>query len=273
MTKLNRFYRLLNILSIDVVLGAVCCAAWFADYFEVELRIYALICLGLTVWVIYTADHLLDAIKVKGEASTLRHKFHQEHFKELVTVLTVTCVIDFVLLFFLRTQVLHAGIFLICIVVVYLLLSRWLMYLKEIAVAVLYCGGVLLPALSLKESDIIGTDLFVLLSFFLTALINVIMFAWFDHALDIRDGNNSFSTKFGKDFTTKLLILLFVLQVVFLAILLINMSILSFVVFGSMNGILYILFLRADHFNRAEYYRLLGDAVFLIPALFLLVQR
>lgn len=271
MNKLYRFYRLLNILSIDVVLGAVCCAAWFANYFDVDLRAYAFICLGLTVWIIYSADHLMDAIKVTGEASTLRHRFHQEHFKWLVILLLLASVIDFVLLFFLRAQVLYAGIFLICIVMVYLLLSAWLIYLKEIAVASLYCGGVLLPTLSVKESGMVATDLFVMLCFFLTALINVIMFAWFDHESDIRDGSNSFSTKFGKDFTKKLLIILFGLQLIFLVILMSTNKSLSFLVFGSMNGILYLLFVRSAQFNRAEYYRLLGDAVFLIPALFLLI--
>jgi 4-hydroxybenzoate polyprenyltransferase len=271
MNKLNRFYRLLNILSIDVVLGAVCCAAWFANYFEVELKVYALICLGLTVWIIYSADHLMDAIKVKGKASTLRHRFHQEHLKILTILLLVASIIDFVLLFFLRAQVLHAGIFLICIVVVYLLLSRWLTYLKEIAVAGLYCGGVLLPALSLNESGIVAAELFVMLCFFLTALINVIMFAWFDHELDIRDGSKSFSTKFGKDFTRKLLIMLFVLQVISLVVLLVVKSFVPLILFASMNSILYVLFIRSGEFNKAEYYRLLGDAVFLIPALFLVI--
>lgn len=271
MNKLSRFYRLLNILSIDVALGAVCCAAWFASYFEVELRVYALICLGLTVWIIYSADHLMDAIKVKGEASTLRHRFHQEHFKWLTRLLLLAGVLDFVLLFFLRAQVVHAGIFLICIVMVYLLVSRWLTYLKEIAVAGLYCGGVLLPALSLKESGIVATDLVVMLCFFLTALINVIMFAWFDHELDIRDGSSSFSTKFGKDFTRKLLIIVFMLQLIFLVVLMVVNSVLPFILFTGMNSILYLLFIRSNEFNRFEYYRLLGEAVFLIPALFLLI--
>ncbi|HET9054064.1 MAG TPA: hypothetical protein VFM90_07820, partial [Cyclobacteriaceae bacterium] len=216
MNNLCRFYRLLNILSIDVALGAVCCGAWFAGYFGVTLKPYALICLGLTVWIIYSADHLLDAVKVKGVASTLRHRFHQKHFKVLVIMLLLAGTIDFALLFFIRARILQAGIFLISVVGVYLLLSRWLTYLKEIAVAVLYCGGVLLPALSLNETTLTVAHVFLILSFFLTALINVIMFTWFDHALDVQDGNHSFSTKFGRPFTRQLLIVLFVLQLIFL---------------------------------------------------------
>lgn len=271
MDKLIRFYRLLNILSIDVALGAVCCSAWFAHYFQVQLRVYALICLGLTVWIIYSADHLLDARKVRGEASTLRHRFHQQHFTELAIVLLIAGLIDFSLLFFIRAQVLHAGILLIGIVGVYLLMSRWLSYLKEIAVAGLYCGGVLLPALSLNQSAITTPELFVMLCFFLTALINVIMFAWFDHALDVQDGNHSFSTKFGQHFTRKLLIGLFIVQLILLAILFGIKCYFPFLVFGCMNGVLFLILAWSTNLRRLEYYRLPGDAVFLIPGMFLLI--
>lgn len=270
MAQLNRLYRLLNILSIDVALGAVCCAAWFAKYFQVELRIYALLCLGLTVWIIYSADHLLDARKVKGEASMLRHRFHQKYFKRIIIAWVIAGTLDFVLLFFLRAQVLHAGIFLICVVILYLLVSHGLKFLKEIAVAGLYCGGVLLPALSLRESSIMPADLLIILTFFLTALINVIMFAWFDHELDVQDGNNSFSIKFGKAFTRKLLVTLFGGQLILVFILLVIHSAVPAIVLGGMNGILYVLFSRSSKFHLAEYYRLLGDAVFLIPGVFLL---
>lgn len=270
MNKLERFYRLLNILSIDVVLGAVCCAAWFAKYFEIELRVYALMSLGLTVWIIYSADHLMDARKVTGEASTFRHRFHQDNFKFILIGWVFVCIADFILLFFIRAQVVYAGIFLICIIAIYLLVSHWLTFLKEIAVATLYCGGVLLPSLSLKASGIVAADFFVLLCFFLTALINVIMFAWFDHESDMRDGINSFSTKFGKGFTRNLLIVLFILQAVLLLVLIVVKSFLPLIVLASMNCILYVLFVRSAQFSRSEYYRLLGDAVFLIPAVLLL---
>lgn len=270
MVHLKRFYRLLNILSIDVVLGAVCCGAWFARYFGVELKVYALMSLGLTVWIIYSADHLLDAYKMKHEASTLRHRFHQKYFKQLSMMLLLAGIIDFVLLFFIRAQVLQAGVFLICVVGIYLLLNRWLTYLKEIAVATLYCGGVLLPALSLIETGLTRADVVLILCFFVTALINVIMFAWFDHDRDVQDGNNSFSTKFGKDFTRKLLIRLFTLQLILLVMLLIVKSFVPLLILAGMNGVLGLLFARAKEVGRDENYRLPGDAVFLIPGLFLL---
>lgn len=271
MNKLLKFYRLLNILSIDVALGAVCSGAWFAKYFDVQLRPYALIALGLTVWIIYTADHLLDAHKVKNEASTLRHKFHQTYFKTLVAFLVLACLLDFALLFFIRPQVLHAGVVLICIVAVYLLLNRWMSYIKEIAVAVLYCGGVMLPALSLETSGISTRHVIVIVCFFLTALINILMFSWFDFESDVRDGNNSFAVKFGKTFTKRFISILFVLQVALLLALSSGGDFTTLLMFATMNGILYLIFAASSRFNRLEYYRLAGDAVFLIPTVFLAI--
>lgn len=271
MDSLLKFYRLLNMLSIDVALGAVCCGAWFANYFNVQLRVYALICLGLTVWMIYTADHLLDARKIEGQASTLRHRFHQANFNLLTGFLLLAGIIDFTLLFFIRAQVIYAGILLLCFVVVYLLLNRWLNYVKEISVAVLYCGGVMLPALSLGTSTLNIPDVTVMLCFFFTALINIIMFSWFDHDSDVRDGYNSFSVKFGRIFTKKFLYALFTMQFILLILLVLYGNFEQALTLLLMNSILFLVFMQSIRFKQHEYYRLAGDVVFLIPTVFLVI--
>jgi 4-hydroxybenzoate polyprenyltransferase len=220
---------------------------------------------------IYTADHLLDAHKIKNEASTLRHKFHQQHFGILIGALILTGIIDFILLFFLRTQVIYAGIFLICLVTVYLLLNRWLSYVKEIAVGLLYCGGVMLPALSLRAFELNAMHVVVMICFFFTALINIMMFSWFDHNSDVRDGYNSFSVKFGKAFTRKFLIALFILQVILLLFLFFHRNFVVLIMLASMNSVLCLIFVRSEKFNKTERYRLAGDLVFLIPTFFIVI--
>ena len=59
-----RFYRFLNLISMDVAAGAMVCAAFFAPIFKMELRTDTLVSLGISVWIIYSADHLLDAYKL-----------------------------------------------------------------------------------------------------------------------------------------------------------------------------------------------------------------
>jgi 4-hydroxybenzoate polyprenyltransferase len=266
-----RFYRLMNILSLDVALGAVCCAAWFANHLNVQLRIYALICLGLTVWIIYTTDHLMDALKMKTDASTARHRFHQKHFKLLVIALLIAGVIDLSLLFSIRVQVLYAGFVLSGIVIIYLLLNRWLNFLKEFVVAIVYCGGVLLPAISLKSDVLAFADWILIAILFFTALINLLIFSWYETESDKQDGYNSFSIKFGTEFTRKLVTGLFIIQVLLLIVQgIISGELLPVLLLFVMNGTLFILFKSPENFKKVEKYRLWGDAIFLLPGLFLL---
>jgi hypothetical protein len=99
-----RYYRLLNILSIDIAVGAVICALYFSKIFEVEVRPYGLAALALTVWVIYTADHLRDARNILKRASSERHAFHQSHFGILLVLLICAVVADGVIIFLLSSS-------------------------------------------------------------------------------------------------------------------------------------------------------------------------
>src|SRR5882724_5927551 len=144
MDKLFRAYRLLNILSLDVAAGAIVSALFFAKIFQVVILPYGMISLGLTVWIIYTADHLIDAREIKQPASTERHRFHQRYFKPLFILLIIAGGIDATQLFFIRKTVFFEGLGLAFLIVVYFLLQRHLRFLKEIIGAVLYTGGVVL---------------------------------------------------------------------------------------------------------------------------------
>lgn len=271
MNSLLNFYKHLNTLSIDVALGAVCCCAWFAKLYHVDLRPYVFLALGLTVWIIYTADHLLDARKIKGEALTTRHRFHQQHFTVLTVLVAIFAVIDFGLIFFVRKQVLYAGIILGGIVLLYLVFTRVLSFLKETVVAVLYSGGVLLPVLSLWDWQMSISYPLIVVSFFITAWINLFLFAWFDHNIDKIHGYTSFSVQFGKYLTMLLLRGLFFIQVALIGtIALHNQMISAALMLFMMNAILFLLFVRPANTFLQDNYRLLGDAVFLIPAMFLL---
>src|SRR6476659_9916470 len=87
MHKLSRYYKLANILSLDVVAGAVICSIFFSQVFNTVIRVSGIISLALSVWIIYTVDHLLDARRITRQASTVRHRFHQKNQKILYSVL------------------------------------------------------------------------------------------------------------------------------------------------------------------------------------------
>lgn len=271
MNTAGRLYRVINALSIDVALGAACCAGWFATGFHVQLRPYAFFVLALTVWIIYTADHLMDAINIRKAASTYRHRFHQEHFKTFLMCVILAVILDLIFLFFVRLRILYAGLGLSAIVLLYLLVNRWLSFVKELVIACVYCLGVLLPVLALRGLPVSATELVWVASFFLTALINLIIFSAYDLQPDKADGYNSFVLTFGLTVTKRVLTILFFVQAMLIGGLLWARVWPAAGVLLAMNGVLFFLFFKPSYFVRPDAYRLYGDAIFMFPVVLLFV--
>jgi hypothetical protein len=271
MRHLIRLYRYLNLLSLDIAAGAVAGACYFARILEVQVRMYALASLGLTVWIIYTADHLLDARKIPGQASTERHRFHQRNFRTLLVAVILAALADFILILFIRKMVLYGGVLMLVIVSLYLLLNRRLARLKEVVVALLYCSGVLLPSLMVTTVALQRTDYILFLLFFTTALINLLMFSWFDREYDVADRHQSFVTLTGSRQTVVLLQTLFAVNAALCIYGLIwAPNGVAFTIPLTMNAVLALIFVFRRWFSRYDRFRLLGDAAFLLPFLYLL---
>jgi hypothetical protein len=271
MRNLLSYYRIFNILSLDIVAGSMLSALFFARIFDVVILPYGLIALGLTVWCIYTADHLRDAKNIKTKASTDRHRFHQKHFKTILIVLIVAVFINLVDIFFIRKQVLEWGLLLSISVCAYLIIQRYLRFLKEIFVAILYTCGVLLPSISVTSSQVSLHHLALIMQFALVALVNLLIFSWFDRVHDQKDKQTSFVMMLGEPITRSCIWTLLLLGLV-LGILqfFINRYFFPSVILFSMNLILMIIFIFRNSLGKNDRYRMLGDAIFLIPILYLL---
>jgi 4-hydroxybenzoate polyprenyltransferase len=258
-------YRFLNLLSIDIAAGAIACALFFARLLDVEMRVAAIVSLGLTVWIIYTVDHLMDAKKIEGRASTERHRFHQDHFKVLVLLTIIAILVNAILIFFIKRPVLYSGVVIIALIGFYLLLHTRLAFLKEVFVAMLYCVGVLLPSVAVTSVSLTTIHYLFSLAFFFAALINLLLFSWFDRERDKMDGRTSFVTHLGEQITIQTLYFLVI----------VNMMISIYLAIASSNQVaamvplLMTLALAAilrfrTSFAKDDRYRLLGDAVFLL---------
>lgn len=265
----GKLYRYINILSIDVALGAMLSAAFFVHLVGFTILPAGAASLGLTVWVIYTVDHLLDALKLKTLASTVRHRFHQVYFWEMVVAVMVVLTIISTLLFFIRTEIFQSGIILFVLVVVYLVVHRFLNYLKEFLVAVLYTGGVLIPALTRTASPLqflLSPECFI---FLIAALLNLLLFSWYEMKQDKVDGHPSFANYFGEQFTRNIIIILFTAQGILLVYLLSTHFGMESIILFAMNAVLALLIIFPNVFRQLERYRLVGDAIFLFPGLVL----
>lgn len=271
MGALIRFYRYFNLLSIDIAAGAVAGACFFASLLDVVVRPHAFACLGLTVWIIYTTDHLLDANKIKGTASTARHRFHQRNFNLLSVMVIAASAVDVVLIFFIKKPVLYGGFLIASVVGLYLMVHRRLAFLKEVVVALLYSAGILLPSLPVTSVQLLPVHYTLFILFFNTALINLIMFSWFDLKHDLTDKTQSFVTVTGEKTAGTTLTVLFVANALLGVYGMIEWrSVMYPVVLILMNVTLLLILLFRERFVSHDSYRLLGDAVFLFPLIAIL---
>lgn len=271
MGKFFRAYRFLNILSLDIVIGTVICALFFGKLFNVNILPFGLISLALTVWIIYTADHLLDARMIGHEASSERHRFHQKHFKLLLIIMFLALLIDLIAISFARKQVIVWGFYLGAVVFIYLLFQRYLKFLKELFVALLYTCGVLLPSVAVTTVKLNLSYIIIVVQFFLIALINLLLFSWHDKDKDRADLQHSFVTVSGRELTTTCIYCLGLINILLTFRLLFTIFETKPVfILGVMNISLLAIFTFREAMQQNYKYRLLGDAVFLLPVLYLL---
>lgn len=261
MQRLIRIYRFFNLLSIDVVLGAICSALFFARIFGVGIHPQGLLALGLTVWVVYTTDHLLDARKVIGNASTERHQFHQCYHRILVPCVVAAIVADALIVFFIRRPVLEGGMVLIAGVSIYLLVQQYTKILKEVFIALMYTMGVLLPSVMVTGVPYHAWPWVLLIQFFLLALTNLLLFSWFDHEYDTRDRRSSFVTIVGPDQARIIIIALFVITGMLTFF---SHKLRASLYLLAADSLLLCIFLRPGFFRKADRFRLMGDAIFFI---------
>lgn len=270
MRALRLAYRLLNLLSIDIAAGAVLSALFFADFMGVSILPYGLIALGLTVWIIYTADHLRDARRIGSGASSARHRFHHKYFKTLSVVMVFCAGIVGWMIVFMREKVLAGGILLVFFVIVYLVGHRFLRWTKEIMVAVLYTCGVLLPSVAVHGVKLALSDYFTFCCFAVIALINLLTLSWFDFASDSRDQQLSFATLLGKSITGRMVYMLSLLNITALiALSFFSRDPYAMLTLVVMNVTLLMVFLFPKVMESNDRYRLVGDMVFLFPGIYL----
>jgi 4-hydroxybenzoate polyprenyltransferase len=268
-----KIYRFLNLVSLDVACGAVICSAFFAHLFQVQPRPAGFLALGISVWIIYSADHLMDAYMLDQKASTTRHRFHQKYFRTIAFLLIVAAIMNVILVLYIRRPVLIGGLVLAALIFPYLLVQKYIHPFKELLVSVLYSGGVLVPTLALHTSAISLTVTLLVVNFTITALINLIVFSWYEWEQDRIDGRVSIVTWLGKSNAKIVIWVLCLIQmVIFLVVLWKGAFLFALLTIVVMNVILLIIFAYPQKLRDDDKYRLVGDAAFILPVLYILLN-
>jgi hypothetical protein len=254
---------------LDVASGAIISSLFFAKIYGTSPSFISLLSLGLTVWLIYTADRLLDVWDAKGEVSTERHQFHKKYQNALVRCLVFIAIIDAGLIFFMPILIIKRGLFLSIMVIGYVFLRRNLYIFKEFSVAVLYTAGVILPAMPPTPIKLNGY--LPILQFFLIALLNLIIFSWYEKDRDLYDKQESIATQIDEQIIRSiLLVMFFAAFVISGSIILLDKAYYVSLVLSVMTATHLLIFLRRKLFERNYLYRMAGDAAFLFPIIYIL---
>ncbi len=263
---ITRAYRYFRWLSLDVTAGAIVLMIFFCQELGVNYFWQEYTALGLAVWLIYTLDHLKDATRLIYPVAE-RRKFHKQHFKSLKTIALVVAFAGLVLCWFVSDIILVPGILVASFSAFYLFVSKRIDGFKELWVAITFAVGVLL--VPLVRSGMEATTFLVLSALVTLALINLILFSHFEKSEDVEEGFRSFASVMGDKLVLVTLITSFLLLASFLFLIWQVTGSFALITFFSLAELLYLGIWQIKWFHSMERYRIAGDAIFLLPIVFI----
>lgn len=250
-------------------------ALFLRNLFQSDNSIESIITLGLTVWIIYTLDHLLDARMIPDVAKSFRHRLHQSFFFLILMFWIVAFFFNIHLVYtYLNIQIIWGGILLSGLVSIHFLICRFTdlddsFPTKELRIAILYVLGISLASISLQTK--IQLDTFLILAFFiLVAFINLLLFSILEYEQDKSENMTNIRTVLSGNVIDKLITISFILaELMLVLICLINgfEFLYRILPLFLMPLILILIHRNIDKYRTMDKYRIVGDAVFILPIL------
>jgi len=259
-----RFYRVIQFLSIDIVIGALAMLHFFSNLLDYPIDWHIYLLLALAVWIIYTLDHINDSRKALQPLRD-RYLFHQKHKKVLRFLVVVAMILGLFFAQYADRFLLIGGALLGLISLSFLLFQKLFskILIKEFVVALTYTLGIFLPFLCSTSFNFIPLILLLILSF-----TNLCLFSWYDRIEDEKDGFNSIAILLGDSRINKFMLVLIATG---LSLSLLTLAESYFYWFFISSFILYLLiFLNPKFFSQNERYRVVGDGVFIFSFAFTL---
>lgn len=279
---MTQAYRYFHFLSLDIVLGAVATSVLAARLFESNPGWAWWLALAMTVWVLYTGDHLLDAWKHRKSSERAMHSFIFKHKGILIYILGIVTVADLILVFnmldpqMLRAALLMAGAVFLFYAMRHIFRRNKLFFIPgEFFVLLIYLAGTWMGPFISRGTEPATDHLLILAMMAGVLLLNLGIISLYDVKIDNRLGISTLAGTLGKKSTRTLMIV--VAMIIFL------MALLQFMVYGTarsthfvlilaaMAGLLLWVLLSPSIFRKNEGYRLVADAILFMGFLALLV--
>ena len=278
-----KIYRHLHFLSIDIVLGALASSCFAAQLFGADPGWIWWIILALTVWLLYTGDHMLDALRHRKKVEREMHYYMLKHRKLVIYSLGVVAVVNFILIInLLDRELFKYALVLAGLVLLFYAMrhvrkkNRILKIPGEFFVMLLYMAGTWLgPAVAFEGVFEAGHGMIALI-FLGVLLMNLGVISLYDIKLDSRMGIASLANLLGIKATKNLLLgtAIAIYLVSLLQFLVFEMDLFSkyALILTGMGTILLLVLYYPSRFRKNEYFRLAADAVLFMGFLTLLIR-
>ncbi|MEM9935549.1 MAG: hypothetical protein AAF824_18130 [Bacteroidota bacterium] len=275
--KLDSGYAYIRHLSLDVMAGSLCSGLMVATLLEVQMPWVWWVSLPVGVWLIYTADHLLDARRLGESAHTPRHRFHYRYASQIGIAWAVVFLLCIgIIPWYSPRELLLAGLAMGMLVGIHLVLVKWIgsrvsiLFQKELGVGIIYGLGVWIGPLALDHQLPTPSTLFMFLQFTLLAFLNLIIFSHYDRQVDELDGHSSLVRAMTDKGVTSLVLTCTSLFLI-LGCLVLREGLLPVQgIYMAMLLILLATYFFPTYFGQEERFRSWGDGVFLLPIISLL---
>ena len=277
-STISRIYRIVRILSLDILAGVFCSYHFARLILDCDCPPLTPVILCLTVWLIYTLDHLLDARSLKENSIKPVYRWHWDHRSILWPVLLAVGLVTIGLsLVYLPTGILIFGGITGCLVVLYTIAhqekpgtDRKYLF-KEFWISILYTAGIWGVPLISKGSIPDISVLPAIVIFLMLVLVNVLLYSLHDYYKDRKESQHTMATRFGKETTSHLLRLLILsaLILILAAFLIPDAQGLGkvYIILLSMTFVLGGILIFPRFFGRHERFGILADSVFMLPGL------
>ena len=278
---MKRFYsyqsilNFINTYSILVAIGSLSSYLFFSNLFDIKPNYVLALGLSLSLWIIYTLDHLLDGLSIGKDASSIRHREHFLKHKQMIRWMLFGLIILIGLSFWVPQVYYGYVLFLFILTLLHFcinyFLSRkytFLRYLKEIFVAlVVTIGFVITPLVGNEESLNLTQLIYIFIIFYFINLSNLLIFSFFDRDRDHRDNILTIAHLYSHRKLKRLIYLGIGMSTTILVISYINghLTLISFFVFASMQLTLLFITSFPSYFKFSDRYRFFGDLIYLYP--------
>ena len=274
---LKNVLRYIGFLSIDVVLGALAGGIMAVKLLNTQMSVYWWIVLALSVWIIYTADHLIDSLKIQSKAFAKRRQFYHKYFKKLLgAIIILSTAVIYLSLNFLSQKIIFYGMFLGAIIFLYFLFlyfspTEKIRFLpKELIVAIIYTAGIYFAPLTQTSIPINLLNGLLIFIFFLVVWSDILLIAVFEYEKDLHDGFISFPILFGEKKTTvliKSILLLVCILLIYSVFYFDKIRLSAAAILFLISVFQLIIYTKRKYFIKNERYRIFTEIIFFLPAL------